>query len=214
MLEKRGTGTHSLRDYFDTAANRRIDALVLHVNDFQGIEQELLGIAVLPTAQRRLRTLEFRDEISCWRRHEREESSEDDGDDETPEERYQRLQHAEQIFQVREQKRLPAILKTVLPHLTNLETLSIEIDSSNGIYNSETNGTTYSEPMNRRDFYAILDLLPKMKEGRLKVLRLKDPRATADPRSGHIREWISEITHEMAEGEAVQGSLRALEWCG
>lgn len=214
VLEKRYAGTHGLRDYFDTTANRQIDALVVHVNDFQGVEQELLEIAVLPTAQRRLRTLEFRGKISCWRRREREDSSEDDSADETPEQRDQRLQHAEKIFQAREQKRLPAILKSVLPHLTSLETLSIEMDSSNGIYDSEASGTTYPEPMSRRDFHAILDLLPKSKEGRLKVLRLEDARATADPRSGRIREWICEMNDEITEGEAVQGSLRTLEWCG
>ncbi|KAF3042911.1 hypothetical protein E8E12_006011 [Didymella heteroderae] len=201
VLEKAYTTTHSLRDYFDTAANRPI-------------KQELFDIAKLPTAQKNLCTLDFRGEISCWRRREKEESSEDENDDETREERDHRHQREERTFQEREKTRLPAILRSVLPYLTNLETLSNEMDSSNGTYSSKSNGVTYLEPMDRCDFYAILDLLPKKKEGKLKVLRLKDSRAAADPRAGRIREWVSEMNHDTEHGQAIQGSLRVLEWCG
>ena len=109
---------------------------------------------------------------------------------------------------------MPAILKAALPHLTNLATLSIEMDSSNGTYNPETKDFVYPEPMNRRDLYAILDLLPKKKAGKLNVLRLKDSRTAPDPRAGRIREWVSETNYDLDEDEAVQGSLRALKWCG
>lgn len=88
------------------------------------------------------------------------------------------------------------------------------MDSSNGSYNLETKNFTYPESMNRRDLYAILDLLPKKRLGKLKVLRLKDSRAAADPRAGRIREWVSEMNHDMGQDEALQGSLRAMEWCG
>jgi hypothetical protein len=73
VLEKGYTDTHGLRDYFDPAAGRPIDTLILHVHDYQGVEQELHDIAALPTAKT-LRTLEFRGEIGCWRRRSRAES--------------------------------------------------------------------------------------------------------------------------------------------
>ncbi|KAF3048568.1 hypothetical protein E8E11_004647 [Didymella keratinophila] len=213
VLEKEYTDTHNLRNYFESAADRPIDTLILHVRNYEDIKQELLVIAGSLIAQT-LRTLEFRGEISCWRRRDREERSEDEVDDEPPEERDQRQEQAKQAAQQRERKRLPTILRVVLPHLTNLETLSIEMDSSNGTYNSETKGFTCPEPMKRRDLYAILDLLPKKKEGKLKVLRLTDSRAAADPRAGRIREWVSQMNYGMVEDEVVQGSLTVLEWCG
>lgn len=95
VLEKEYKDTYSLRDYSDPVASRPIHTLVLHVHNYESIEQELLDIAVLPTAQAGLRTLEFRGGISCWRRCKREESSEDEDDDDTPEERDLRRQRAE-----------------------------------------------------------------------------------------------------------------------
>lgn len=77
------------------------------------------------------------------------------------------------------------------PYKTNLETLSIKKDSSNSSYNSGTKGSTCPEPMNRQDLYAILDLLPKKRQGNLAVLGWKDSRAAADPKAGRIREWVS-----------------------
>lgn len=69
--------------------------------NYEGVKPELLNIAVLHMAHTVLRTLEFRDGISCWRRCKGEESSEDEDDDKMPEERDQRRQRAEQAAQER-----------------------------------------------------------------------------------------------------------------
>lgn len=213
VLKKGYLQTHSLRDYFDTTANRPISTLVLHTSNLYNTKQELLDMTALSAARKNLRTLEFRGDVSDWRPRERDESDGED-EDETPAERALRHEEEERQWHEEEKKNFPNILKAVLPHLTNLETLSIVMDSGNGSWDSKLKDFVDPEPMNRRDLFAVLASLPKKREGSLKVLRMIDDRAVADLRPERIKEWLSENDVDMGDGEATAGSLRVLEWCG
>ena len=210
-LKKDFPYTHKLRDYFEPTANRPISTLALRVNTYQSAEQGLIDIATSTTAQENLRTLELSGDIRCWRAWDTEHDSSDD-ETETVEERQQRREEEEQDRNEQQKNRLPDILKTVIPSIAGLEELSFEMDSTIVTYSSPDTWT-YPDPMNMCDLVDVLGLLPKARDGRLKLLRLKDPRAKADALE-ELGEYLNEQCEVLGEGESVTGSLQVLQWCG
>ena len=202
-LKKEYSGGHKLEDYFDPAANRPIRHLTVYARSYQGTEQSLLKIAMSPIAQTNLQSIEFLSEVSSWRDEEADPDSSDD-EDETAEERHIRKEKEEQERQKRATNRLPHILKAVLPSFTNLTKLAIEMDSSNGTWNSSTKDFIYPSPMNESDLIRIFTLLPKSSDSKLKLLRLKDARAQP----------LETVERRISEGEIDTGSLPYLVWEG
>lgn len=203
-LKKEYTGGHRLRDYFNLTASRPIRHLTLHARSYQGAEQELLDITTATTAQTNLRALEFLSEIRSWRDEEPDSDSSDD-EDETTEQRQVRKEQEEQHRQERATRRLPHILKTVLPSFTNLNKLTIEMDSSNGTWDSTTKDFITPAPMGGDDLVKVLALLLKSPDCNLKLLRLRDKRAK--PLDGTVGISIN-------KGEIDTGSLMFLIWDG
>jgi hypothetical protein len=202
-LRKEYGGGHKLEDYFDPAANRPIRHLTVYARSYQGTEQGLLKLGMSTTAQTNLRSLEFLSEVSSWRDEEVDADNSDD-EDETAEERHIRKEKEEQERQKRVTRRLPHILKTVLPSFTNLTKLTIEMDSSNGTWDSSTKNFVYPSSMNESDLVCIFTLLPKSSDSRLKLLRLKDARAQP----------LETVEKRISKGEIDTGSLLYLIWEG
>ncbi|KAF2627405.1 hypothetical protein BU25DRAFT_63144 [Macroventuria anomochaeta] len=208
-LIKDFTTTHRLSDYFDPAANRPLTNLTIHLSTFQGVEQDLFEIAMSPVAQTTLLRLEFCSDMSCWREHEVFSSSSDS--DETASERQAKHIKAQQAWTEIERKRAPNILKTVLPSFVNLDELCIEMDSSNGTWDSSSNTLIFPDAMHIGHLIDVFELLPKSCESKLRLLRMIDSRAK--PLEG-LEEYLGDMAEWLEEGESLTGSLQVVEWCG
>lgn len=148
-------------------------------------------------AQTHLRTLEFVGDIKCWRGVEPNTDSIDD-EDETAQERQQRKETENQDRLFRLPTRLPNILKTVLPALSNLAKLTIGMDSSIETLDPSAGSYTSPRPMDESDLLALLALLPSSTE-KLRLLRLRDSRAR--PLGALVEERL--VTGEIAAGACI-----------
>ncbi|KAH6642158.1 hypothetical protein C7974DRAFT_408736 [Boeremia exigua] len=202
-LIKAGGSTHPLTDYFDTAANRPIHSLTLHVGSFSGIEQCLPDIVACTPAQTGLRSLAFRGAIDRWRDSIEALDSSSDDRTETPAERQIRKEKWAKNREERKKRRPLTILKKVLPSLLGLEELDIEMDSSHP--SCESSGTwVCPEPMSEVDLRNVMGALTEGNARNLRILRMRDTRAKPLQQLGEV----------LRESEVVTGSLQVVEWCG
>lgn len=202
-LSKKELYTHSLRDYFNSAADRPIDTLALTETMIHGAHQVLIDIASLSTIQNNLRTLVLAYDIKQWRR----KYSGDDSCDESEDKLVERATWHEQYMQHRFHN-----LEKLLTSLPNLQQLTIDFHSKDYLRH-QAGAWVHSEPMGMSELVATLSHLPKSNASKLKTLRLKDPRAKVDAIEG-LEVYLEEQRLIHGGREHVTGSLEVLEWCG